>query len=281
VGDSFGQRYGVFGVFSEVGSAENAFLKQFEDYLPTHESSVGARRLASAGLSFDVLGNPMDPTSKRRLASMNSVSQTFTGTVDFKLLYDGVDLKHYFSYDGSFTTPPCTEAVEFYIMIRHASLTSAQLNKFKYAMGWNSAGGNFRPPQPIGSRRIYGCTLGPSAFEDLDWYPYNASVWATSVGALSRGICESGSEQSPIDFEECASPQDRDSIEISWVEQPVELINNGHTLQITAKGNSPGEPGKMTVRGKKYTLVKCHFHWGSEHIVAGAQFPFEAHCVHK
>jgi len=77
--------------------------------------------------------------------------------LDFKELYNGVDLDHYWNYEGSFTTPPCTEAVTFYIMMDKAPITQAQLDKFKTAIGWEGAAGNFRPPQPLQGRTVSGC----------------------------------------------------------------------------------------------------------------------------
>eukprot|EP00421_Protoceratium_reticulatum_P034666 CAMPEP_0168471666 /NCGR_PEP_ID=MMETSP0228-20121227/59401_1 /TAXON_ID=133427 /ORGANISM="Protoceratium reticulatum, Strain CCCM 535 (=CCMP 1889)" /LENGTH=44 /DNA_ID= /DNA_START= /DNA_END= /DNA_ORIENTATION= len=42
---------------------------------------------------------------------------SFTGPLDFTKLYGTNTLMHYWDYSGSFTTPPCTEAVDFYIMM--------------------------------------------------------------------------------------------------------------------------------------------------------------------
>jgi carbonic anhydrase len=267
------QRYGVFGVFYDVGST-STFLQQFEDELPSHVDSVSERRLSE--VSFNLYGEPMDAVSKRRLASTPVVS-SYVGPVDFSLLHSGIDLTKFYSYDGSFTTPPCTEAVDFYIYMQPQQLTLQQLTKFQNAMGWNTAGGNFRPPQAVNERTIFGCTELPQEVEDVPWYPYDADNWAANVGVASHPVCKGGSEQSPIDFQSCSMPSQRAAIGVSWANQPVDLVNNGHTVQLTAKG---AEPGKMVAGGKTYTLVQCHFHWGSEHTVGGVQYPFEAHCVH-
>eukprot|EP00420_Gonyaulax_spinifera_P031868 CAMPEP_0197870628 /NCGR_PEP_ID=MMETSP1439-20131203/1238_1 /TAXON_ID=66791 /ORGANISM="Gonyaulax spinifera, Strain CCMP409" /LENGTH=3111 /DNA_ID=CAMNT_0043489523 /DNA_START=82 /DNA_END=9417 /DNA_ORIENTATION=+ len=273
-----GQRYGVFGIFYEVGSTANTFLSRFENDLPTHALSTANRRLQSSNVSFDLLGNPIDKSTKRRLATTPTVSTSYTGPLDFKELYSGVDLTHYWNYDGSFTTPPCTEAVDFYIYMKKATMSQAQLDKFKTAIGWSTANGNFRPAQAMYSRSIYGCSSVPSPTGDHPWYPYNAKYWEDSVGAASHALCRFGSQQSPIDFAMCDLPTTRPAVAITWATQTVELINNGHTVQLTAKGTSPG---KMTVNGITYTLVQCHFHYGSEHTVSTMQMPFEAHCVHS
>merc|ERR1712032_1122150 len=151
-----------------------------------------------------------------------------------------------------------------------APMTQVQLNKFKTAIGWITAGGNFRPPQAIGSRVVDGCS--PYAH----WYPYSASAWATSVSGASQ-TCASGSRQSPINFPRCLSNESRPEIAITWISQAVKLINTGYTVQLNAMGENPG---RMVAEGIVYTLVQCHWHWGSEHIVDGKQYPFEVHCVH-
>merc|ERR1712007_6356 len=38
-----------------------------------------------------------------------------------------------------------------------ASLSQGQLNKFKHKIGWQEAGGNYRPPQSLNGRTIMGC----------------------------------------------------------------------------------------------------------------------------
>ena len=148
--DGAAGNYGVFGVFFEIG-AENAWLKNFEDKLSF------SRRLsseASAAAGFDLFGNPMDAT-KRRLAD-GTTKSTYTGPLEFKHLYGTDTRTKFWNYQGSFTTPPCTEAVDFYIMMTPQTMTQAQLVKFKTAIGWAAADGNFRPPQPLNGRLVGG-----------------------------------------------------------------------------------------------------------------------------
>eukprot|EP00972_Heterocapsa_arctica_P106590 15700304-Heterocapsa_arctica.AAC.1 len=93
----------------------------------------------------------MDRATKRRLSDAVHTSQ-FTGPLDWKALYGSSNLAHYWDYHGSFTTPPCTEAVDFFILMEVGTMTQAQLDKFKTAIGWDAAHGNFRPPQAVGDR---------------------------------------------------------------------------------------------------------------------------------
>jgi carbonic anhydrase len=55
-------------------------------------------------------------------------------------------LNHY-AYEGSLTTPPCTEGVNFYILKSSVELSKAQLAKFPFKM-------NARPVQSLNGRKI-------------------------------------------------------------------------------------------------------------------------------
>jgi len=129
-----------------------------------------SRRLQAPAAS-DLLGNPIEgvPTARRLDESLNFSS--FAGPLDFREVLDGLDLKKYWNYDGSFTTPPCTEAVDWYVLMAKAPVSQTQLNKFRTAMGWTRAGGNFRNTQPLAGRFIYGCSKlepnGPTRWASL------------------------------------------------------------------------------------------------------------------
>jgi carbonic anhydrase len=236
------------------------------------------RRLQAPNGS-DLFGNPVE--GARRLAGSTSSanSSSFVGPVDFKEVLTGLDLKKYWNYDGSFTTPPCTEAVDWYVLMAKATVSQAQLNKFRSAMGWTQANGNFRKPQPVSGRTLYGCSKLPSVESKYPWYPYQTEHWGTDV-YKSNSICKHGTFQSPINFAQCLVPALRTAPEISWAKQPVTLVNNGHAVQITA-GNSGANRGKMVINRKTYTLIQCHWHWSSEHKVGEKQYPLEVHCVHQ
>jgi len=267
-------RYGVLGIFFQLGAA-NGFLGRFENELPSHEVALRGRRLQAANGS-DLFGNPVE--AARRLAG-SSNSSSFVGPLDFKEALTGLSLKKYWNYDGSFTTPPCTEAVDWYVLMAKATVSQAQLDKFRTAMGWTQAGGNFRNPQPLSGRTIYGCSKLPSAETDYPWYPYQTQHWAIDVSG-ANSICSHGTFQSPINFAQCLVPSSRTAPEITWAKQPVTLVNNGHAVQITA-GNVGASRGKMVVNRKTYTIIQCHWHWSSEHTVGERQYPLEVHCVHQ
>jgi len=56
------------------------------------------------------------------------------------------DTSH-FTYEGSLTTPPCTEGVMFYIMKTNVEVSKAQVNKFPFKL-------NARPVQKLNARKI-------------------------------------------------------------------------------------------------------------------------------
>jgi len=65
----------------------------------------------------------------------------------------------YITYSGSFTTPPCTEGVKFYLMRGTQPISVQQATEFsileqEVMHGGRSRGGNNRPPQPINDREI-------------------------------------------------------------------------------------------------------------------------------
>ena len=53
----------------------------------------------------------------------------------------------FFHYDGSLTTPPCTEKVKFYILKSQVNISKDQVTQFPFKM-------NARPVQPLNDRKI-------------------------------------------------------------------------------------------------------------------------------
>ena len=60
--------------------------------------------------------------------------------------------KTYFHYQGSLTTPPCTEGVEWYVMKNSIELSDAQIAAFQRLPHMNP---NSRPLQPLNGRTVY------------------------------------------------------------------------------------------------------------------------------
>jgi len=64
---------------------------------------------------------------------------------------DGYNTSDLWSYDGSLTTPPCTEGIKWTVFKQVGNLTTAQLNKFKTSIA-EPGTGNYRVVQPLDGR---------------------------------------------------------------------------------------------------------------------------------
>ena len=84
-----------------------------------------------------------------------------------------------------------------------------------------------------------------------------------------------GIEQSPIDIPS-STPTHSADIEFHYKPMPLTIVNNGHTIQVNADGNS-----FIKVEGDRYNLLQFHFHALSEHTYGGEHTPMEVHFVHQ
>lgn len=87
--------------------------------------------------------------------------------------------------------------------------------------------------------------------------------------------CKDGVSQSPIDIR-AYNAENLPALHTSYHAGELEVINNGHTIQVNA-----GDSGSLSVDGKTYKLLQFHFHTPSEHYIDGAPYPMELHFVHK
>ncbi|MDA0769407.1 MAG: carbonic anhydrase family protein [Chloroflexi bacterium] len=102
---------GVIGVLFESGE-ENPLFAKFWDFLPREEGNVASDLRISI---TDIL-----PSEAQ-----------------------------YFAFDGSLTTPPCSEGVKWFVVQEPVQASKAQMDKFMSIFG-----GNARPVQPLNSRTI-------------------------------------------------------------------------------------------------------------------------------
>ncbi len=87
--------------------------------------------------------------------------------------------------------------------------------------------------------------------------------------------CGLGKAQSPIDIV-APKKEKLPSINFSYHAAPLNVINNGHTMQVNYA------PGSSIERdGQTYELVQFHFHHMSENAIKGQHAPMEMHLVHK
>jgi carbonic anhydrase len=118
----------------------------------------------------------------------------------------------------------------------------------------------------------------PTAFaaEGAHW-SYEGSAGPAKWGELDEAskVCGIGSQQSPIDIGAPVKAR-LPPLGIEWGKRADTIVNNGHTIQLNfAEGST------LKVAGTSYKLLQVHFHRPSEHLVAGKNFPMEAHFVHR
>ena len=101
---------------------------------------------------------------------------------------------------------------------------------------------------------------GPSHWGELD---------------TTYAVCGTGKSQSPIDV---ANPAEQDLANISFHYQPseVNILNNGHTVQVNYDAGS-----YIELDNARYDVVQFHYHAPSEHTVDEESFPAELHIVHR
>lgn len=109
-----------------------------------------------------------------------------------------------------------------------------------------------------------------------DW-SYTGTYGPEQWGALpGYGLCATGQQQTPIPLWSLTNlPLELSGPSFNYRFTPVDMVNNGHTVQFTY------EPGS-TLRslGTDYRLAQFHFHTPSEHTLDAVSYPLELHLVH-
>jgi len=145
---------------------------------------------------------------------------------------------------------------------------------------------------------VLGMTLGQHAARAAQApapaHPAHAPHWSyegaedpSHWAALAPGfaLCGSGHQQSPIDIVTAAAtplPAGAAGFEAARLETadtravPVDVVNNGHTIQVDAVGSDA-----LVIGNERYVLQQFHFHTPSEHTVDGRSYPLEVHFVHR
>lgn len=114
------------------------------------------------------------------------------------------------------------------------------------------------------------------AQEPVHW-SYEGEEGPAHWGELSPdfALCSSGKEQSPVDIP-ASTPLNESGIAFNYQPTAVNILNNGHTIQVNYD-----EGSLIEVDGTKYNLLQFHFHGPSEHTVNGQSYDMEMHLVHQ
>lgn len=98
-------------------------------------------------------------------------------------------------------------------------------------------------------------------------------------GAIKKEYlaCGEGTQQSPINIDgKNAVATKVGDIAFNYKPSPLEVVNNGHTVQVNfAPGSS------IQFKGKTFELLQLHFHSPSEHQIDYRYADMEVHLVHK
>jgi len=106
---------------------------------------------------------------------------------------------------------------------------------------------------------------------------YEGNKGPSHWGELSHDYvtCQNGKNQSPININSSTAVK-LANIKFSYQAAPIDIVNNGHTIQMNyAKGSM------LSVGGKTYQLLQFHFHSPSEHEINGKPYDMVAHLVHQ
>ena len=104
--------------------------------------------------------------------------------------------------------------------------------------------------------------------------PGAAAQWGDLDPAF--GACKTGKTQSPVNIGQYQKQEGAQPLPIRPAPSPLEVVNNGHTIQVNT---APGSV--LEVDGRAYMLKQFHFHTPSEHYLDGAPYPMEVHFVHQ
>lgn len=129
---------------------------------------------------------------------------------------------------------------------------------------------------------LAGCKSGghaekPVAAHSGPHWSYSGETGPSHWGSLSPdcATCSNGQSQSPINLV-ATSEIDLPNIAFTYSVSPIEVVNNGHTVQVNY---APGS--YIQLDGRRYDLVQFHFHSPSEHTIGGKPAAMEMHLVHK
>ena len=104
--------------------------------------------------------------------------------------------------------------------------------------------------------------------EPIHW-SYEGEGGPENWGGLEPdyAACGEGMEQSPVDIPADA-PVNVDDVGYAYAETAVNIVNNGHAIQVNYDEGSTAE-----IDGTTYVLQQFHFHSPSEHIIAEVNTP--------
>ncbi len=122
--------------------------------------------------------------------------------------------------------------------------------------------------------------LAEEAHHSPHWHYEHQEDWGMIEDIFYRppypfADCGIGQKQSPVNIEttKAVSLTAFDSILPDYMEVPLNLTNNGHTVRFNTRA------GDLKIGLRQYQLLQFHFHAPSEHLFNGQPYPMEIHFV--
>lgn len=129
----------------------------------------------------------------------------------------------------------------------------------------------------IGLRFILVSLLATGSALANEHWGYQGQVSPEHWGDLSTDFttCKVGKHQSPINITDSKKVHHHD-LSFHYELTSEEVVNNGHTVQVTIKSDND----YLIYKDNKYYLKQFHFHTPSENLIQNKSFPLEIHFVH-
>jgi len=199
--------------------------------------------------------------------------------IDLGVVFEKELIGHFWHYQGSLTTPPCSETVHWYVLQDAAAISSKMVATMKSLFPTNS-----RPVQPLGERKVLGDfeEINDAEFPQahLPGVPMHWTYGEPRRWGKGYEDCK-GDKQSPINLKDAAGTPAADATIFSAMKYEklpgsgLKLQNNGHTVQVD------GNFGTLSLPDGEYEAKQFHFHFPSEHEVKGVTTVGEMNIVHQ
>lgn len=125
---------------------------------------------------------------------------------------------------------------------------------------------------------ISSCTMVERFFtsEPDEHWGYEGEAGPEHWGALKKEfqLCAVGQSQSPVNISK-AILNPGPPLEFNYKKTPLNVVNNGHTIQANYNSGS-----YLRIGDETFQLLQFHFHTPSEHPVLKKPFDMEMHLVH-
>jgi carbonic anhydrase len=113
-----------------------------------HQNAQGELAVVAVLLETGEMANPLIETLWNVIPKTQGKPQHHEVQIDINQLLPKE--KDYYTFNGSLTTPPCTEGVKWVILKQTASISTKQLAQYQAVYT-----GNARPLQPLNDRKVF------------------------------------------------------------------------------------------------------------------------------